>query len=165
MHSETNLYLPLEDGYVVAYADGACVKNGLSEAKSAYGVWFSDKCPLNIGMPLDGPATNMRAEVQASTAALQLIHKLGYDKAKIYTDSSYILSCVNGWIDKWKANDWCKGNRKPVKNYDVLLKFDGACSIFSDIKWEHVCGHSGHYGNEAAHKLAQQAAKLQQITH
>lgn len=46
MSSEVDFDIPTQNGYAVAYTDGACSRNGMTQAKAAYGVWFYDKCPL-----------------------------------------------------------------------------------------------------------------------
>lgn len=43
---KTKADVPIDNGYVVVYTDGACENNGKANAKAGIGVWFSDGHPL-----------------------------------------------------------------------------------------------------------------------
>ncbi|KAL1512778.1 hypothetical protein ABEB36_002309 [Hypothenemus hampei] len=153
-----NDQFPMENGYVVAYTDGACVNNGMKNAKAGIGVWFSDGHSQNISKPVRGKPTNNNAEIQAATEALRLLQSLGYTKAKIYTDSQFTINCITNWIKRWKKNNWKVANGGAVKNKECLVELDQLCQQFDDIKWEYCAGHQGIHGNEEADKLARQGA-------
>ena len=109
----------------------------------------------------------------------------GIDKLNVNTDSQFTINCATKWMDKWKDNDWTLSNGKPVANREDLEKLDTAMTGM-DIKWvmffrrpliwdlsnmmrgetkcsyflqSYVAGHRGHYGNEAADRLAVQGAE------
>ncbi|XP_017766191.1 PREDICTED: ribonuclease H1 [Eufriesea mexicana] len=141
------------DGYVNVYTDGACSSNGRTTARAGIGVWFGDDHPLNVSQAVVGRATNNMAEIQAVTIAAKQAKKAGIKKLKINTDSKFLISCINNWMPKWKANGWNTAANKPVINKIELLEMEEALKSLNII-WNHVNGHVGIYGNEMADKLA-----------
>jgi len=156
--SKRTANVPLVDGYVVVYTDGACERNGKPNAKAGIGVWFGDGNPMNISKPVIGRATNNTAEIQAPFEALKAIQSLGYSKATIMTDSQFTINCMTKWIHRWKKNKWKLADGGPVKNKEDLVKLDNLCRQFQHVKWEYCAGHQGIKGNEEADKLAREGA-------
>ena len=76
----------------------------------------------------------------------------------IYTDSEYSINCITKWVPGWLRNNWKTRNNKPVKNKDLLLKLYNLNNKMN-IKYIHVKGHSGNYGNSQADKLAVEGSK------
>ncbi|KAJ3278496.1 hypothetical protein HK104_002289 [Borealophlyctis nickersoniae] len=58
---------------IFVYADGACSQNGSFGARGGYGVYFGPNSPYNVSKPLQGPATNQRAELTAVIAAIHVV--------------------------------------------------------------------------------------------
>ncbi|XP_046820804.1 ribonuclease H1 [Vespa crabro] len=141
--------------YVDVYTDGACSSNGRRGARAGIGVWFGDNHPLNVSEPVVGRATNNMAEIQAVTVAARQAEKAGIKKLKINTDSKFLINCITNWMPKWKKNGWKTATNKPVINKTELLEMEAALKSL-DVKWNHVNGHVGIYGNEMADKLARQ---------
>lgn len=139
--------------YVNVYTDGACSSNGHKGARAGIGVWFGDDHPLNVSQAVVGRATNNMAEIQAVTIAARQARKAGIKNLKINTDSQFLISCINNWMPKWKANGWKTVTNKPVTNKVELIEMEEALKSLNII-WNHVNGHVGIYGNEMADKLA-----------
>lgn len=147
------------DGYTPVYTDGACSKNGRMGAQAGIGVWFGENSPLNISAPVQGPATNNNAEIQAARVAITQAHHAGIRKLTVYTDSKFVINCITQWIHKWKKNEWTLASGGPVKNKDEIIKLDDAIQLLEAVEWNYVAGHKGVRGNEMADKLARDGAK------
>ena len=44
----------------------------------------------------------------------------GISRLKIFTDSSYVVGCVNVWRDKWEDSGWTTCDGKPVANQRLI---------------------------------------------
>ncbi len=83
------------------YTDGACSGN---PGPGGWGivVCFSDGSIHEMG-GASPQTTNNRMELQAAIAALQFLQAWGQKEAiVIYTDSEYVINCVNKWLKAWK---------------------------------------------------------------
>lgn len=150
-------FLVDDDGYVNVYTDGACSSNGFRGARAGIGVWFGDNHPLNVSEPVVGRATNNMAEIQAVTVAATRAREAGIVDLCINTDSKFLINCINNWMPKWKANGWRTSDNRPVINKTELLEMENALDAVN-VRWNHVNGHVGIYGNEMADKLARAGA-------
>ena len=70
-----------------------------------------------------------------------------------------MIDCLTKWAPAWKRNNWLKSDGKPVVHKAEFL------AILEDMKtvkvrFDHVLGHKGVYGNEKADQLAVAGAKL-----
>lgn len=144
------------------YTDGSCFNNG-SKNKSiingGIGVFFGNNDERNISEPFCiGEITNNRSELYAIISALESIKELNDTEIYIYTDSEYSINCITKWVPGWLRNNWKTRNNKPVKNKDLLLKLYNLNNKMN-IKYIHVKGHSGNYGNSQADKLAVEGSK------
>ena len=74
----------------------------------------------------------------------------------LYTDSNYLRQGITEWLPKWKRNGWRTADKKPVKNADLWERLESA-ALPHKVRWHWVKGHSGHEGNEAADRLANEA--------
>lgn len=98
--------------------------------------------------------TNNRMELTAAIEALKALKERC--QVDIYTDSQYLQKGIKDWINAWKARNWRRADRAPVKNADLWRELDSVASKH-DINWHWVRGHSGHPENERADSLANQA--------
>lgn len=74
------------------------------------------------------------AEIQAVTVAARQAKKAGIKNLKINTDSKFLLSCIQIWMPKWKANGWKTVSNKPVINKVELLEMEEALGSLN-IHW------------------------------
>jgi ribonuclease HI len=138
---------------VVVYTDGACPKNGTSQARAGYGVYFGEADPRNISSRLRGKQTNNRAEMTAILVALTKVEP--YEPLEIRTDSKLCINSITKWLPGWKKKGWKKSNGKPVLNADLWKEIDAALKSRSGKTFfTYVRGHSGDRGNDAADSLA-----------
>ena len=73
-------------GHCVVFTDGACSRNGSLDAKAGIGVWWNKDDPRNLSEPLDGRATNNRAEIWAAIRAINQAAEQGYDSITVCSD-------------------------------------------------------------------------------
>ncbi|KAH7886221.1 ribonuclease H-like domain-containing protein [Phlebopus sp. FC_14] len=139
------------------YCDGACKGNGQSGSVAGIGVWWGHNDPRNISERCPGDQTNNRAELIAIVRILETVPPLKR-RLVIRTDSKYSIQCVTSWIFKWMQNGFLAADGKPVKNR-ALIKYLTALlharrTTSQVVEFEHVRGHVGIQGNEAADQLA-----------
>jgi len=146
-----------EDNRVIVYTDGSCFNNGKPGAKGGIGVYFYDKCPLNVSEPLPGKQSNNRAELQAAVKALMIVRDRKMGPVQIRTDSGYVKQGITNWIKNWKRNGWKTASNNEVKNVDDWKELDGLQSAM-DVDWKWVEAHKGIHGNEMADQLANDGA-------
>eukprot|EP01112_Ceratiomyxa_fruticulosa_P011741 TRINITY_DN3212_c0_g1_i1.p1 TRINITY_DN3212_c0_g1~~TRINITY_DN3212_c0_g1_i1.p1 ORF type:complete len:306 (+),score=47.12 TRINITY_DN3212_c0_g1_i1:233-1150(+) len=156
--------IPKNTDYVVIYCDGSCLGNGTDVCYAGAGVYFSDKEPLkslNLSGAVSGLQTNQRAELTAAFLAIKQVDEyFGKEKnLEIRTDSIYTIKCITEWMDNWKRNGWRNAKRQPVMNKDLIMLLDDKVrSRSGKIKWTHVRGHVGEFGNEKADQLAKEGS-------
>ena len=76
----------------------------------------------------------------------------------IFTDSKFLIGSCTKWIHAWKTNGWKPADGKPaVKKTEFENLLEALAS--SEVEWNHVPGHQGIEGNEAADQLARATIK------
>lgn len=144
------------------YTDGACLRNGKSHSSAGYGVYFGDNHPRNEGRYLDTAApTNNKAELKAIERALEITSNDRSSKLNIYSDSGYAIKSVTDYSKNWKNNGWKTANGQDVKNKEQIQRIDQLVQDrqqHGGVQFHHVYGHSGNKGNDAADRLARDAA-------
>ena len=101
------------------YTDGAC--SGNQEAEN-FGGWgaileYGEHKKEVFGGEIN--TTNNRMELTALAEALEMLTKEGLN-IKVYSDSSYLIRCMNEkWYENWRRNGWKNANKKPVENQDL----------------------------------------------
>jgi len=141
----------MDDKLIHIYTDGACRGN------PGPGGWGALLECDNYKKEIKGSSqltTNNIMELTAVIEALKLIKNPS--KIIITTDSTYVKNGITDWIHNWKLKGWKTANKKPVKNKELWKSLDDLSSLHS-IKWEWVKGHTGHFGNEKADQLANEA--------
>lgn len=106
---------------------------------------------------LPGRQTNNRAEIHAARHAIEQAKSEGIKDLKIHTDSQFLINGMTKWIHGWKHNGWKLSTGQPVINREDFEALDKASKGIK-VKWEHVRGHQGVPGNEAADRLANEGA-------
>ncbi|HXG27797.1 MAG TPA: ribonuclease HI [Nevskiales bacterium] len=136
---------------VVIHTDGACRGN---PGPGGWGALLHcngrDKA-LKGGERL---TTNNRMELTAAIMALEALTEPC--RVELVTDSEYLRQGITVWLARWKRNGWKTADRKPVKNADLWQRLETVVARH-EVKWHWVRGHSGHDGNEAADRLANEA--------
>lgn len=112
--------------------------------------------------------TNNRMELTAALQALETlrIRKI-HGKVIVYTDSTYLLQGISGWVYAWEKNNWKTKNNEDVANQDLwkellAITYRQKMSGGRDIVWEKVAGHAGIFGNERVDLLATKLADNEQ---
>ena len=136
---------------IYIYTDGACRGNPGPGGWGALLQYDEYKKEIN-GFSL--LTTNNIMELTAVIESLKLIKFPS--EIVITTDSTYVKNGINDWIHSWKSKGWKTANKKPVKNKELWKKLDNLSSLHT-IEWKWVRGHTGHFGNERADQLANDA--------
>lgn len=148
----------------IVYTDGSSKSNGKSIATAGYGVYYGEGDKRNYSGKLEGPIqTNQRAELKAVDYALATAQK-GSKNITIYTDSAYSKHAITEWGNRWDQNGYKTARGKAVVNSDLIQSARSRIADLKarniDVKIEHVRGHSGNPGNNAADRLAKHGAML-----
>ncbi|OAA67838.1 ribonuclease [Niveomyces insectorum RCEF 264] len=145
------------------YTDGSSLGNGQSGASAGIGVFFGHGDKRNISERLKGEVqTNQRAELTAILRALQVVPVS--QPVRIFSDSTYAISCVNDWYKSWSNNGWRTRGGDSVMNQDLIkavrsfIDMRDKAGAMTMFRW--VKGHSSDSGNVAADMLANQGARL-----
>ena len=136
---------------VEIYTDGACRGN------PGIGGWGALLNYDGIEKKIYGSeaqTTNNRMELMGSIAALQALKNPC--QVVLWTDSQYVKKGISEWLKGWKAKGWLTSANQPVKNKDLWQVLDEQAARHQ-VEWRWVKGHAGHYGNEVADQLANQA--------
>ncbi|KAJ2964144.1 hypothetical protein NQZ79_g1000 [Umbelopsis isabellina] len=149
-----------EEGTSVVYTDGASAGNGTAKAFAGVGVYFGPNDPRNVSEPLEGKATNQRAEIMAVIRAIERCDD-EHCKLEIRTDSMYTKKAVTTWRKNWLIKNWKTSTGEEVKNRDLFERlFDLIDKRPGEVQITHVPGHSGLAGNEMADRFAVQGAQM-----
>jgi len=136
---------------IYIYTDGACRGNPGPGGWGALLQYEEYKKEINGFSSL---TTNNIMELTAVIESLKLIKFPS--EIVITTDSTYVKNGINDWIHSWKSKGWKTANKKPVKNKELWQKLDSLSNLHT-IEWKWVRGHTGHFGNERADQLANDA--------
>ena len=142
-----------EKPLIEIFADGACSGN---PGVGGYGVIL--RCNTRE-KELSGcimMTTNNRMELTAVIKALEALKKPC--KARVFTDSNYVVRGMTVWIFKWIENNWRNSQKKNVINKDLWERLLNLANLH-DISWEWIKGHDNHTENERCDKLAKAAIK------
>lgn len=102
--------------------------------------------------------TNNVGEIDAIIHAMDEAMKREVSHLQVYSDSDMTCKALNGWVDKWEANNWCKANGVPVANAEnwkaalERMRTLQALGITFKIDW--IRSHNGDLGNELSDVLA-----------
>ena len=109
--------------------------------------------------------TNNVAELTGFVRALHLIIELSeleetpIERARVFSDSKYVIQGTNVWLDDWKENEWKKKDGEEVSNRslweEVARLIEKIQSRDIDVEFGWVKGHDGFLGNELAHNNAE----------
>jgi len=133
---------------IVIHTDGACRGNPGPGGWGAVLEFGGHRKTLKGGEAL---TTNNRMELMAAISALEALRETC--AVQLYTDSVYVRSGLLEWLPGWKKRGWKTADKKAVKNQDLWQRLDAAAARHQ-VQWHWVKGHSGHPGNDAADRLA-----------
>ncbi|KAI1723518.1 RNase H domain-containing protein [Ditylenchus destructor] len=139
--NETTLYANpyINDAPVInLYTDGSCYPG----KESGVGIFFGHNHPLNCSQALSPPHNSGRAEIRAAQIGLtQLRQWEGYNSQNVTVRTDY-LSMIHAL------------QRLHPLSSELHRLRSIAQSFPRGVFFEHVYGHSGNHGNEAADELA-----------
>lgn len=160
---------PTNSDVLSIYTDGACLANGTLGGRAGIGVFYDVNDPRNISTRLPGPhQTNQRAELYAVLKALESLHTQPpcVRNVVIFTDSKYVVKGLTVWATKWEQEGWKTLKNKQVVSMDLFKRARDMISTLNanglTVKFIHVPGHSGIWGNEQADRLAVAGAQMEQ---
>lgn len=109
--------------------------------------------------------TNNRMELTAVIKALSEVRGVPGAVA-IYTDSTYVIQGIRGWIFGWRQRGWKTAAGGEVLNRDLWEQLDALVTARGKgaIQWHYVRGHAGTPGNERVDEIADGLAQGQPIT-
>tara|TARA_Y100001956_G_scaffold80645_1_gene96252 strand:- start:940 stop:1443 length:504 start_codon:yes stop_codon:yes gene_type:complete len=131
--------------YLIA-TDGGARGNGDGTGASAWAFVVYDegqfrKGSRSEGYPKHHRLTNNAMEGTAILEALKwLARRPNGTEAYIMSDSSYMVQCVNQWMDGWAANGWTKKSKGEIQNLQIMKDI---YSIKQGLNFRlvHVKGH------------------------
>jgi ribonuclease HI len=133
------------------YTDGACRGNPGPGGWAALLMMGEHEREISGAEPM---TTNNRMELTAVIKALEALKRPV--RAKLHTDSQYVLRGITEWLPAWQARGWRTADKKPVKNQD-LWQILAPLAATHQLEWNWVRGHSGVEGNERVDRLANEA--------
>ena len=143
---------------IIIYCDGACSGN---QYRSNAGGWGAILQHGNLLKEIHGGelnTSNQRMELTACIRALEQI-KSGKYTVEVYTDSAYLVNCINSkWYMAWQKNGWKNAAKRPVENRDLWERLLTLLSLYK-VVFIKVAGHSGNKLNERADELARQGVE------
>ncbi|MCK5004753.1 MAG: ribonuclease HI, partial [Candidatus Aminicenantes bacterium] len=101
---------------VEIYTDGACSGNQFKDNLGGWGavLFYGDKKKEIFGGERN--TTNNRMEMKACIMGLREMKSTDI-QIKLYSDSAYIVNCINKkWYMKWEKNGWKTSKKEPVEN-------------------------------------------------
>lgn len=140
------------DGRLIEiYTDGACSGNPGPGGWGA--VVVEDGNVIYAASERSPHTTNNQMEMSAILWALEYYGNLDLLPI-VWSDSSYAVNTFNTWMWNWKENDWHRQGDLPIKNLDLVQRYDELIQQGHRIDLRKVKGHSGVRFNELADQLA-----------
>lgn len=140
------------------FTDGACSGN---PGKGGYGVILNYNGKTKEISQGFNMTTNNRMEILAAVVGLEALKEPC--EVDLYSDSKYLVDSINqGWIEKWKSNNWMRTNKEKAKNIDLFTRLLTQLSIHK-VNFIWVKGHAGHLENERCDFLATSAINSENL--
>jgi len=143
----------MTDPRIVVFTDGASKGN---PGPGGWGVILVR--PDGHVTELGGAAvmtTNNRMELTGAIEALARLTATS-GPVSIYTDSTYVIQGIQGWVHGWKRRGWKTAAGGDVLNRELWERLDGLAASRGPrgIRWHYVRGHVGVPGNERVDEIA-----------
>lgn len=135
---------------IIIYTDGACSGN---PGRGGYAAVIKYKDSRKIVKGFEKETTNNKMELTAALKALEIIKEPC--EIALFTDSSYLIGGMTGWVKQWQKNGWRTAGKKPVKNKELWEKLS-ILNAKHNVRWIKVSGHSGDELNELCDRLAKE---------
>ncbi|HEY2433292.1 MAG TPA: RNase H family protein [Vicinamibacterales bacterium] len=149
---------------IVVFTDGAAKGN---PGPGAWGVIIVTPAGevTEHGARAAQTTTNNRMELTGAIEALSALRGLPGALA-IYTDSTYVIQGIRGWIFGWRKRGWKTAAGADVLNRDLWERLDALVSARGKggVAWHYVRGHAGIPGNERVDAIADGLAQGLPIT-
>lgn len=139
---------------ITIHTDGSCLGN---PGPGGWAFCLNDGANKILIAGAEPNTTNNRMELNAAIEALAALQGNGL-LVHLVTDSTYVRDGITDWINKWRANGWKTGSKKPVKNIDLWQRLDTLASKH-EIEWRWSPAHSGFAENEWVDQAARGAAQ------
>lgn len=144
------------------YTDGAVSGNGKAGAPGGWAfVILKNGEQVIADSGGEVGTTNQRMELIAAINACRALEKVdGFGLAAIYSDSAYLVNCVNqNWWRAWKRNNWLNSKKEPVANRELWEQLIPYFENSLKYKFIKVKGHNGvdtpeSYWNDIVDKMA-----------
>ena len=134
---------------VTIYTDGACSGN------PGPGGWAAVLLYGDNRKEISGGSKNTTNNIMEITAVIEALKCLKFEcEAKVHSDSAYVVNCFNnGWIQKWKKNNWQTASKEPVKNKELCKELYNLVQKHK-VEFIKVKGHSNVELNNRCDELA-----------
>lgn len=136
------------------YVDGSCPQaHGVGAW--AYAIRLADGEVMTCAHHVE-VATNNTMELMAALMALREVKAQGWRShpIKIVSDSMYVVQGMNSWRKQWAKRDF-----DGIKNDDLWRRLHAHAERCTDLRFQWVKGHNGHFWNELVDKLAGKAQR------
>jgi ribonuclease HI len=161
---------------VIIFTDGSAnqtVKDKYGRKRGGLGIFFSNDDNRNVSKKYNKKSvTNQRMELLACIIGIRMVD---YTTKKpwnltIFSDSMYSINCATKWGNKWKKNDWKKGDDAEICNLDLVKKLHRLTTKYN-VNYIHTRSHKKEppkkpkwkwdiwYGNDMADQLASYKSK------
>jgi ribonuclease HI len=149
---------------IVVFTDGAAKGNPGPGGWGAIIVTPAGEV-TELGGRASGATTNNRMELTGAILALSSLRDVPGAVA-LYTDSTYLIQGIRGWIFGWRKRGWKTAAGGDVLNRDLWEQLDDLVSARGkgSVVWHYVRGHAGIPGNERVDEIADGFANGQKIT-
>jgi ribonuclease HI len=145
--------------HITIYTDGACSGN------PGPGGWAAILLYENVQKEISGGfknTTNNRMELLAVINALSALKETC--NVALVCDSNYVVQAINdGWLTKWKANNWKRNKRENVLNVDLWMRLLPLLEKH-EVTFCWIQGHNENKYNERCDKLAVAASRKKNLS-
>jgi ribonuclease HI len=149
---------------IVAFTDGAAKGN---PGPGGWGVVIVTPGGevTELGGRATGVTTNNKMELTGAIEALTALRGTPGALA-VYTDSTYVIQGIGGWIHGWRKRGWKTAAGADVLNRELWEALDAlvASRGRSSVGWHYVRGHAGIPGNERVDEIADGLTQGRDIT-